>query len=168
MVRNHHGKVDCLATFRLWRPVSSSSSGCFILIRSSVYHTHLCLVIPSEITMAGKRQQLITTCQVDCLAMAWLSSCLVRNQWECHKTFIHFWLPWRPVSSSSIRPAIPSVGTTDNCFILIRTHQCTIPTYAWTAFPFIPSVHHKITLVVSGKRQQLIKTVTTLIAEGAC
>ena len=39
--------------------------------------------------------------------------------------------------------------------------------YAWAAFPFILSIHHKITLVVSGKRQQLIKTVTSLMAEEA-
>ena len=29
------------------------------------------------------------------------------------------------------------------------------------------SVHHKITLVVSGRHQQLIETVTFLMAEGA-
>ena len=38
---------------------------------------------------------------------------------------------------------------------------------AWTAFPFILSIHHKITLVVSGKCQQLMETVTSLTAEVA-
>ena len=38
---------------------------------------------------------------------------------------------------------------------------------AWTAFPFILSNHHKITLVVSGKRKQLIETVTSLMVEGS-
>ena len=38
---------------------------------------------------------------------------------------------------------------------------------AWNAFPFILSIHHKITLVVSGKRQQLMETVTSLTAEVA-
>ena len=41
------------------------------------------------------------------------------------------------------------------------------PLIAWTAFPFILSIHHKITLVVSGKRQQLMETVTSLMAEGS-
>ena len=41
------------------------------------------------------------------------------------------------------------------------------PLIAWTAFPFILSIHHKITLVVSGKRQQLMNTVTPLMAEGS-
>ena len=41
------------------------------------------------------------------------------------------------------------------------------PLIAWIAFPFILSIHHKITLVVSGKRQQLMETVTYITAEGA-
>ena len=41
------------------------------------------------------------------------------------------------------------------------------PLIARTAFPFILSIHHKITLVVSGKHQQLMETVTSLMAEGS-
>ena len=41
------------------------------------------------------------------------------------------------------------------------------PLSAWTAFPFILSIHHKITLVVSGKHLQLMETVTSLMAEGS-
>ena len=41
------------------------------------------------------------------------------------------------------------------------------PLSAWTAFPFILSFHKKITLVVSGKRQQLMETVTSLMVEGS-
>ena len=41
------------------------------------------------------------------------------------------------------------------------------PLIAWTTFPFILSIDHKITLVVSGKRQQLMETVTSLMAEGS-
>ena len=58
---------------------------------------------------------------------------------------------WEPQTA-----ALPSLG-------LISVHAHII---AWTAIPFIPSIHHKITLVVSGKRQQLIKTVISLTAEG--
>ena len=41
------------------------------------------------------------------------------------------------------------------------------PLITWTAFPFILTIHHKITLVVSGKHRQLMETVTSLMAEGA-
>ena len=41
------------------------------------------------------------------------------------------------------------------------------PLIAWTAFPFKLTIHHKITLVVSGNHQQLMETVTSLMAEGA-
>ena len=43
---------------------------------------------------------------------------------------------------------------------------CSIPTLFIDRISFIPFVHHKITLVVSGKRQQLIKTATSLTHEG--
>ena len=47
------------------------------------------------------------------------------------------------------------------------THQCSITHFiAWTHSLFILSIHHKITLVVSGKCQHLIETVTSLTAEG--
>ena len=40
------------------------------------------------------------------------------------------------------------------------------PSIAWIALPFILSIHHKITLVVSGKHQQLMETVTYITTEG--
>ena len=41
------------------------------------------------------------------------------------------------------------------------------PLITWTTFPFILSVHHKITLVVSGRCQQLMETITSLMADRA-
>ena len=39
---------------------------------------------------------------------------------------------------------------------LLGLSSVAYPLIAWTTFPFILSIHHKITLVVSGKCQQLI------------
>ena len=41
------------------------------------------------------------------------------------------------------------------------------PFIPWIAFPFTFSIHHKITLVVSGKHQQLMETVTYIMTEEA-
>ena len=61
---------------------------------------------------------------VDCLPMAWLGLVLVfESPWQlttCHKAFV--------VSETHIhfgcRGDQSAVGTTDSCFVLVRTHQC--------------------------------------------
>ena len=58
---------------------------------------------------------------------------------------------WEPQTAVSTLLGLISVG---------------YPLITWTAFPFILTIHHKITLVVSERHQQLMETVTSLMAEG--
>ena len=65
-----------------------------------------------------------------------------------------------PISAWEPRIAVSSL-------LGLRSVAYPLIAIAWTAFPFILSIHHKVTLVVSGKRQQLMETVTSLMAEGS-
>ena len=88
----------------------------------------------------------------------------------CHKAFVvsgtHFHFGCRGNQSPSSQQSKqwePQTAVSS----LLGLISVAYPLIAWTTFPFILPIHHKITLVVSGKRQQLMETVTSVMAEGS-